>query len=83
MIITVTLPWWKAQELGKKTCTFTIDTEQSELDGEIASDTIAKGLTLLNESVKLPPYIATKDVPLFIQSVLGAEYGVVYNAKLD
>jgi len=83
MLITVTLPWWKAQELGKKTCTFVIDTEQSELDGEIASECIAKGLTLLNESVKLPPYIAAKAVPLFIQSVLGAEYGVAYNVKMD
>jgi hypothetical protein len=79
MLVVVKLPWWLAAMGGKETVTLSLETEMSELDGEVVVSGEAKTLDSDGGCVKLPPYVPVKNVSALIQNILGPEYEVRKN----
>lgn len=82
MLVTVRLPWFRALAVGRWHDVLSVNLEPSELDGEVCTEGQAVSL-VGGEPVRLPAYIAARDIPGFIAAQLGAEHGAKASGKVD
>ena len=82
MLLSISLPWTQTARLGRSFDVFRVEIERTEYEGEVY--TTGQAVSLLSgEAIRLPTYLAEKDIAGFLASQLGADFLVTANGRLD
>jgi hypothetical protein len=82
MLITVSLPWNKAHATGRAFDVLNVEIQDSAPDGLVCLTGQAVSI-LTGDAIKLPPYIAVRDIPDYVGGLLGCDHGTAHGGRLD
>lgn len=82
MLITVTLPWHLVAYTKNPIEVFRVELTVSRLDGMVCERGYAESL-ITGQRLRLPPYIAEKDIAKYLQAQLGSDHAAAQGGKLD
>lgn len=81
MLVTISLPWHQRAQ-GKEIEIFSVDLIDTPYDGQVCVDGYAVAM-LQGEKIRLPAYIAARDIAKYLQAQFGAEHRSQEGATLD